>query len=131
MLRFFRGIPKSATTKNSDWSDPRGPIRSRIRALSQSTKWSRFCLQVPNFLFYLQTLLKRGGRHIAVRHRCALFRHTLTIRHIFEMGLSGPLISTDTERSKNDPKKCPIQSQKPKFGLYGAFLRKVPKSKSD
>ena len=75
----------------------------------------------PKFLI-LPSDAAEKRRHIAVRHRCALFRHTLTIRHIFEMGLSGPLISTDTERSKNDPKKCPIQSQKPKFGLYGAFL---------
>ena len=109
----------------------------------------------PKFL----TLLAEKRSHIAVGHCCALFRHTLTIRHILKwdslalsylltikciwkcpdkaflsfshvfFAYSLKLRLIVPERS-NDPKKCPIQSQKPKFGLCGAFLRKVPKSKS-
>ena len=45
-------------------------------------KKSRFCFQVPNFWFYLQMMLKRGGTYVAVRAQQWLFGHTQCMYHV-------------------------------------------------
>ena len=122
-----------------------GRARARIRYLVPKYQMIPILPPSPKFL----TLLAEKRSHIAVGHCCALFRHTPTIRHILKwdslalsylltikciwkcpdkaflsfshvfFAYSLKLRLIVPERS-NDPKKCPIQSQKPKFGLCGA-----------
>ena len=45
-------------------------------------KKSQFYFQVPNFWFYLQMMLKRGGTYVAVRAQQWLFGHTQCMYHV-------------------------------------------------